>query len=175
MLEFDNKKVPTLSVSHRHSPWLVQEVVVSYLSWQSTDSNQNVQAQQWLNDCAPQGIHMLLSRQDLLFTLFLSWISLFLFFPISFSVSVSQLPGLAPPLFQHVLNFEINLFYFIFCFYFFSFPTCPFLLLSSNTSPSWSPAAVGVSTCPPLSSSAAGWGGRGQWQSDVDQSFSGAV
>lgn len=49
------------------------------------------------------------------------------------------------------------------------------LLLKSNTSPSWSPAAVGVSTCQSPSSSAAGWGGRGQWRSDAGPSFSGVA
>lgn len=34
---------------------------------------------------------------------------------------------------------------------------------------------MGVGTCPPPSSSAAGWGGRGRWRSDAGPSFSAAA
>lgn len=54
--------------------------------------------------------------------------------------------------------------------------TPPFLPLSVfNTSPSWSPAGAGADTCPPPSSLAAGWSGRGRWRSDAGRSFSGAA
>lgn len=44
-----------------------------------------------------------------------------------------------------------------------------------STSPLWSPAAAGAETCPPPSSSAAGWSGRGWWRSGAGRSFSGAA
>lgn len=126
---------------------------------------------------------MLLSRQDLTDCDFLSLISLFLFFPISFSISVSQ-PVWPPPFLQHTSSTRASSFHFtthdsenkvsfIFLptFLYLSF----FLFSHSSTSLWWSPAEVGVSTCPIQFFSAAGWGERGRWQSVADQSFSGAA
>lgn len=130
---------------------------------------------------------MLLSRQDLTLRFFLSLISLFLSFPISFLFSVSlsgstsllfsthQQHKVLSCLFSQVMISKIKSLYSLFLLFFQLFSTCPFLLLNSNTSPSWSLATGGVGTCPPLSSSAAGWSGRGRWRSDAGQSFSGAA
>lgn len=82
----------SLPISHRCKSWCLQ-VTVSYLNRQPTHS-QNVQAQQWLNDCYSHAAVLTWFNTQIV-----PLMSLFLFLSISFSFSVS-LSGYFPFFFQ---------------------------------------------------------------------------